>query len=198
MPIETLFLLCIYVAVLTGTPGPGNLMLLACGTNFPVRRSLGFLAGTLAGFLSTFTLTAAGLLAVVISVPVLWDGLRIACIGYILYLAWVIAIAKPKTPDAPKNAPGFWRGFFVHPLNPKAYAMQVAAISQFVTPERYTTDALTAAATFLIVGGSMNFSWLAGGKLLARLARNPTHFRILNVSLAALMVVSTLASLHMA
>lgn len=198
MPLETFFLLCLFVIVLTGTPGVGNLMLMACGTNFGVRRSLPFLLGTLMGFLTILTLTSAGLLAVVLSMPVLWNALRVACIGYILYLAWMIATAKPKEAAAAEHAPGFWRGYLVHPLNPKAYAMQVAAISQFVAPERYIGDVVTLALTFFFLGGACNAVWLGGGRLLAQLAARPLRFRIINGTLAALMVISTVVSLQMA
>lgn len=197
MPIDQFILLCLYVTALVGTPGPANLALLACGANFGARTTLPFLFGTLAGFHMIYVLTAAGLLALVTGVPLLWTVLRIACVGYILYLAYTIATARPHERSSASKAPGFWRGFWIHPLNPKAYAMQVAGISQFVSPERYVGDAIILALTFLLLGGALNFGWACGGNLLSGLARNPMHFRVANVSLAILMVASTLASLHL-
>ncbi len=202
MPGDQYVLLCLYVIALTGTPGPANMAFLACGSTYGVRRSVPFWIGTLVGFSVTFSLAVAGLLAVIVSMPWVWNTLRLACLAYILYLAWTIATAPPRPVSAPaaeeSRAPGFLRGFWVHPLNPKAYAMQITAISQFVSPDRYVTDAMTVALTFFCLGGAVNFGWLAGGGVVARLASNPRRFRIVNGTLAALMLVSTAVSLQMA
>ncbi|AXS40253.1 LysE family translocator [Breoghania sp. L-A4] len=202
MSLDQYLLLCLYIIALTGTPGPANVAFLAYGSTYGVRRTVPFWLGTLFGFSMIYVLAVAGLLAIVTGLPWLWNALRVACLGYIVYLAWTIAMASPRPVDAPmpadSRAPGFLRGFWVHPLNPKAYAMQIAAISQFVSPERYVADATTIAITFFCLGGAVNFGWIAGGRILARLANSPLRFRIVNGTLAALMLVSTAVSLQMA
>lgn len=198
MPLDQFVLLCLFVVALVGTPGPANLSLMASGLSFGARATLPFLFGTLAGFELIFVLNAAGLLALLQKAPLLWQALRLVCVAYIVYLAIVIVRARPKSGAVADNAPGFWRGFWLHPLNPKAYAMQVAGIAQFVSPERYVADAVVLALTFLLLGGSLNAGWMAGGRLLARLAGRPTRLWAVNATLAVLMVASTIASLHLA
>lgn len=198
MPVDAYLALCLYVMALTGTPGPANTAFLAVSSNFGIVRTLPFLLGTLMGFMMTYWLAVAGLLAVLTGLPLVWNALKIACLGYIIYLAWLIATAQPKAPDAPKQIPGLLRGFWVHPLNPKAYAMQVAAVSQFVEPDRYAVDAAVIALTFLVLGGTMNFAWVVGGRLLSTVLSAPPLFRTANVVLAVVMVASTAASLGLA
>ncbi|PTW61310.1 threonine/homoserine/homoserine lactone efflux protein [Breoghania corrubedonensis] len=197
MPADRFGLLCLYVMALTGTPGPANMALVALSGTHGIARTVPFFLGTLAGFAMTYWLAALGLLALVAGLPLVWGALKIACIAYILYLAWLVATAGPATPDvtSARAAPGFLRGFWIHPLNPKAYAMQVAAISQFTVPDRYGADALVIWLTFFLLGGAMNFCWMIGGRLLTRFMRMPRLFRAINVTLAILMVASTLASL---
>ncbi|WP_321340091.1 LysE family translocator [Breoghania sp.] len=200
MPADRYVLLCLFVIALTGTPGPGNMALAALGGTHGPARTVPFLAGTLAGFTTIFWLAAGGLLALISSVPVLRGALQIACIAYILYLAWVIASARPSggAGTSVTKAPGFLRGFCLHPLNPKAYAMQIAALSQFASPDHYLRDVSIISLTFLLLGGSINFCWALAGTLLAKLANAPGRLRAVNVTLATLMVASTVASLLVA
>lgn len=197
MPLDQFFLLCLFVIVLVGTPGPANMSLMACGLTFGVGNSLPFLLGTLAGRQVMFCANFAGLFALLKGAPFVWDGLRYLCLAYIVWLAWKIVRSRPNAAKA-KDVPGFWRGFWVHPLNPKAYATQIAAIAQFVSPERYFADTLVLGLTIALLGGALNAGWLAGGNLLARLTQNPRVLLAVNVTLATLMVASTVASLHLA
>lgn len=197
VPLDQFILLCLFVSALVGTPGPANMSLMACGLTYGVRSSLPFLFGTLAGFQLIFWLNAAGLFALLQSVPAVWDALRVLCIGYIAWLAWKILRSRPQAATA-AEVPGFWRGFWVHPLNPKAYAMQIAGIAQFVSPERFFADAVTLTLMFALLGGVLNAGWLGGGQLISGLTKNPRILVAVNATLAGLMVVSTVASLHLA
>ncbi len=200
MTIDQYFLLCLFVIALVGTPGPANLSLLAFGTRFGAVKTLPFLIGTLAGFQMIFFANAIGLLGLVIQHPTLWTALRFACFLYILYLAWMI-VKSPAAPRSLNATPNlwkdFWRGFWIHPLNPKAYAMQVAAISQFIPSNNRVEGAVIVGLTFLILGGGLNFIWAVGGEFLAHLTQNPAKLRIISMILAALMVASTFISLMM-
>ncbi|MDJ0932278.1 LysE family transporter [Breoghania sp.] len=187
MPADRFLLLAFYVMALTETPGPANMAFVAVSGSHSIAHTLPFLAGSLFGFTLTFCLAAAGLLAMLSGVPLLWQGLKIA---YITYLAWLIATAPvpaaapSPSPGADKDpgegtterqaaAPGFLHGFWIHPLNPKTYAMQIAAISQFTSPQHYGADATVIGLTFFFLGGAMNFCWVAGGRLLSYVVRTP-------------------------
>lgn len=197
MPLDQFFLLCLFVIVLVGTPGPANMSLMACGLTFGLRPSLPFLLGTLAGRQVMIFANIAGLFALLKGAPLIWDGLRYLCLAYIVWLAWKIVRSSPKSAEA-KDVPGFWRGFWVHPLNPKAYATQIAAIAQFVSPERYLAESLVLCLVIALLGGALNAGWMVGGNLLARLTQNPRVLLAVNVTLATLMVASTVASLQLA
>ncbi len=198
MSLEHTLLLILFVAVAAGTPGPANLALIASGAQNGIRASVPFLVGTLVGFQAIFWLAACGALAVVASFPMLWTGLRYACMAYILYLAWHIAVAKITPDQRDRNAPGFWRGAILHPLNPKAYAMQFAALAQFASPTHGIRDAVILSLLFLCLGGVLNAGWMCSGEFIRRLASRPTTFRAISIVLALLMAGSTLASLQLA
>ncbi|GGE77720.1 LysE family translocator [Stappia taiwanensis] len=196
MPLTQFALLATFMAAMIGSPGPANMALVASGLAFGVRPVLPFMLGTMSGFQMIFWLNALGLFALLQSAPAVFQILRWLCIGYILYLAWLIVRARPKTTQA-GAAPGFWRGFWVHPLNPKAYAMQVAALSQFVSADRFLSDAMVVSITSLLLGSVLNSLWLCGGSLMRASTGDGRILRGLNIALAALMVGSTITSLQM-
>ena len=197
MPLAQYGLLVAFIVALVGSPGPANMALMASGLTFGARPAVPFLLGTMTGFQIIFWLNVTGLYALLESAPQVFAVLRYACMAYILYLAWVIVRSAPGSLSAAARAPGFPRGVIVHPLSPKAYAMQVAAIAQFVTPERYLADALTVSITFWMLGGILNGLWLLAGSWLRGASGNLQVLQVLRMVLAGLMVISTILSLQM-
>lgn len=195
MPFEQFLAMAAFVAAMAGTPGPANTAFMGAGAGYGIRRSLPFLGASLLGFSVAQWLVAAGAIGVLAASAGLWTALRLACALYILYLAWMIATAPVSKVRAAGDL-GFWRGFFVHPLNPKAYVIHIAGITQFVRPEAYWSDVLVFWLLCVVLGGALNLLWLAGGALLGSVPMRPMAHRVLNGSLALLLVVSTFDSLR--
>ena len=64
------------------TPGPNNLMLMASGANFGLRRSLPHMLGIGAGFVVMVALVGVGLMGVFDRYPVSHTILMIGSVGY--------------------------------------------------------------------------------------------------------------------
>ena len=77
------------------TPGPNNIMLLSSGLNYGFRRTLPHIAGITLGFAFLVLIVGLGLGAVFSNYPLLQIVLKYAGAAYLLYLAIVIALAKP-------------------------------------------------------------------------------------------------------
>ena len=69
------------------------------------------------------------------SLPGLFVGLKFISAAYIIWLAWRVADMRLSSNRGAGAAPGFIAGLWVHPLNPKAWAMIVAGFTNFVEPE---------------------------------------------------------------
>ena len=186
----------VFAASQVGTPGPANMMMMATTANYGLRQGVIVWAGTAVGFIGVYIMTASGLLGLLKTVPALWTGLQIACFGYILYLAIKIATAIPGAKQLDK-APSFFNGIWVHPLNPKAYAMQIAGLAQFASPETYALDATLLLIIFILWGGVLNNLWGMFGAILGRITHHAPWMVWLNRGLALLMVTSTGASLFL-
>ncbi|MCC4245817.1 LysE family translocator [Stappia indica] len=197
MPIAQFGLLALFVSAMVGSPGPANMALMANGISFGARPAVPFMLGQMSGFQVIYWLNVAGLFALLKSAPEVFEVLRLLCLGYILYLAWVIVRSPVRGGVKADRIPGYGRGFWVHPLNPKAYAMQIAGISQFVSAERYFADALVLSLTFFCLGGFLNGLWLLAGSWLRSNAGGTRLLNALRIALAGLMVGSTILSLQM-
>jgi len=184
--------LLLFLAVMTGTPGPANLLLLSASTRYGARATLGFLLGVVTGFQIIVWPIGFGLMALAAQWPTAYTLLQWLCAAYIVWLAWHIARSRlGRAGAAAQDAPGFARGLLVHPLNPKAWVIATGAFTQFVPP---AADALVAtavvSATSLGVGLLLQGLWLASGNGVARLAADPRAERGLMHTLGLLTVAS--------
>ena len=143
--------------------------------------------------LAVVAISAVGLSGVVTSLPTLRLALQVAGTAYIVWLAYRIARSGRPTgvEDGAETLPGFWAGVLVTALNPKAWTMAVSAAAGFST---ISVDPLILAATlgaaFAVVLAPNLVLWCAGGQLLTRILRTDRQWRIVNVVLGLLLVVS--------
>ena len=106
MTIEILTALALFSLVSSITPGPNNLMLMASGANFGLRRSLRHMAGVTIGFTLMVVLVGLGLLSLFDLYPLSYQLLKIVSVLYLLYLAWKIATASASVVTADGSAEG--------------------------------------------------------------------------------------------
>lgn len=191
--LSTLAALTGFAFVMSITPGPNNLMLLASGTNFGWRRSLPHLLGISFGFGVMLVLVGLGLGEVFTRYPGLHEVLKWASLAYLLYLAVRIATAAP--PSAQGGGQGRPMGFGAAALfqvvNPKAWAMALTAVTAY---GELGIAALT--AVFVLVNLPCCGSWALLGEQMRRWLHRPRALQAFNWGAAALMVVSVLPLLR--
>lgn len=185
--------LAVFAASQIGTPGPANMALMATGARFGFRAALPFVAGVALGKQLVIWPVGFGLMELADQVPVLFVALKYLSAAYVLWLAWRVARMRLGQGGAAGDAPGFRAGLFVHPLNPKAWAMIVAAFTGFVEPGTTTINATaTIAAVLLACQIVLHPVWtLAGDRIAATMAGTPAE-RYLMLTLAGLTAASVL------
>ncbi len=181
-----------FAVVTLFTPGPNNLMLMASGANFGLRRSLPHLTGVALGFAAMAGLVGLGLARVFEIWPVLTLVLRIGSVGFLLWLAWKIASAAPK-PDAAPEATGqplsFLQAAAFQWVNPKAWAMAVTATSAYAADAGLAGVALVV-LVFAVLGTLSAGLWTVLGRGLRRLLATRARLRAFNWTMAALLVAT--------
>ena len=191
MTLELLIPLALFGIASSITPGPNNLMLLASGANFGLRRTLPHMLGISLGHAFMVSMVGLGLLQLFEMLPWLRIALMIISAAYLLYLAWKIANAAPPE-DAPQNARPFTflqaAGF--QWVNPKAWYMAIYAQTNFTTPDAGWVGAMAVAVVFAVVNFPSVAVWAWGGTQLKRFLSTGRRLRIFNVTMALLLVAS--------
>jgi len=176
------------------TPGPNNVLLWASGAEFGLRRTVRHIAGTAAGIGLMALAVAAGLGALITTVPEIAVAMKVIGSVYLLYLAFQIAGAR-----------GMARGDLAHPLglvqaaafqliNPKAWIFALGAITTFRPTELPpVAGSIVVALTMMAVVVPTASLWATGGGALSRYLTGQRRQRVVSLALAAL-VVATVAS----
>lgn len=196
---DLLLALVAFAFVTTVTPGPNNLMLMASGVNFGVRRTAPHIAGVTLGVVFMILVLGAGLGGVITETPAAMLAMKLASVAYMLWLAWKIATAAPPDPAAnPAAKPGapltFLQAAAFQWVNPKAWAMALTALGAYALGDGWAGVGVVAAA-FLLVGPPCNLLWVAAGRRLRRLVASPVALRRVNLAMAALLLASLLPML---
>ena len=193
-PILTLLLASL---VIMGSPGPSTISATAMGAAYGFRRSLGYVSGLIVGTVAVLLAVAAGVVAVLLSVPHGALVLTVVSAVYILYLAFKIATAPPLSRrDDQVSAPAFSGGFLLAVANPKAY-LAIAAVFAGVSlfQDRRLLDATVKIALLTAMIVVIHMIWLLVGASLSRFLQRPKVSRIVNISLAILLVVTTIVAI---
>lgn len=192
MPLHDYLPLFVFVIVSTVTPGGATTLATASGAHFGYRRSLPYMTGIAAGLASMAAAAAAGLGGILLAVPAL--QLSMKAIGS-LYLVWVASrIARSASPHLeaqPGKPTGFASGVWMLWHNPKGWAMTLGAAASFaaLAPDPFRLGALLGISFGIAAMVSLSV-WCFAGLLFARLLRTDLQWRLLNRSLALLLVMS--------
>jgi len=180
------------------TPGPANMVLLATGARFGLRRAAPFVAGVILGKQLLIWPIGFGLMGLADRFPGLFTVLKWASVAYICWLAWRVANMSLTMIDTQAQSPGFLAGLVVHPLNPKAWAMITTGFTSFVNPG---TPVLQATATIAIclLAAQLLFHplWAWAGQTIARSLAGHRSEKYLMWGLAALTVASVFFALFL-
>jgi threonine/homoserine/homoserine lactone efflux protein len=183
--------------VIMGSPGPSTISATAVGAAFGFRRSLKYTCGLILGTVAVLFAVAIGVVAILLSMPQSARVLAAVSAVYILFLAFKIATAPPlESRSQHAAAPAFAGGFLLAIANPKAY-LAIAAVFAGTTifVEDRGIDAMAKTALLSVMIATIHVSWLGAGALLSPILHDPIRSRIVNVLLAASLVVMTFMAL---
>jgi len=173
------------------TPGPNNIMLLASGANFGLRRTVPHMLGISGGHALMVALVGLGLLQLFLAITWLKPALMIASAAYLLWLAWKIAnAAPPGARDATGRPFSFVQAAAFQWVNPKAWYMAIYAQTNFAPEQSGYWGALTVALVFAVVNLPSVTVWAAMGTQLRRWLDGPGRLRAFNITMALLLVAS--------
>ena len=178
------------------TPGPANMAMMATGARFGFRASLPFVAGVILGKQLIIWPIGYGIMEVASQIPLLFEILKFLSALYIIWLAWRVANMRLSSGEPSVDAPGFWSGLLVHPLNPKAWAMILVGFTNFVESDTTTFYAtLYIAASLLIIQIICHPIWTLFGDRIAKFIIGKKYERVFMWFLALVTVIFVLMAL---
>lgn len=169
------------------TAGPNMLYLVSRSVMQGRRAGLVSLLGVAVGFLVYVLAAAAGLAALIASVPVAYTALKVAGAAYLLYLAWQAlrpgARAAFEVRDLPSDPDRrlFTMGLLTNLLNPKIAVLYVTLLPQFIDPSRgsVAVQSVQLGLVQITVALSVNAAIVLGaGALASFLSRRPTWLAV--------------------
>ena len=161
---------------LTLSPGPATIALVGLGMNRGIVRSMPFYSGMLISAFGIAVASGMGLNAIFLANPAVYEILRYAGMGYILYLAWKFLRARPSISDSADGEYRVTDGMLLTALNPKFYLVVTVLFSQFLKPGQDDVWAVILGLTAVLAFSQ--FVWLAAGAGIKPLLKSERALRI--------------------
>lgn len=191
MDTATLTALVTFAFATSITPGPNNMMLFASGVNFGFRRTIPHMLGIGVGFLSLLIGVGLGLGALLVTVPLLYTGLKIAGGIYLVYIAWKIGSSRTLGEGKASARPMTFLGAAAFQwVNPKAWVMAVTAMAVYVDPNSYVWSVFVIGLVFAAVNVPSVSTWAGFGSVLREWLSVPVRLKWFNITMAVLLVAS--------
>lgn len=190
--LDWLLAVTLYGFATSGTPGPNNIMLMASGVNFGLRRSLPHIMGITCGFMFMLALTGLGLGALFTALPPLETLLRLGATAYLLWLAWKIAgSGAPGGAGRTRAAQplSFLQAAAFQWINPKAWMICMSVVPIYAPGQEWQRLSVLVLMTGLTCLPS-SLLWAAAGTGLSHWLQEPKRLRIFNWLMAGLLVAS--------
>ncbi len=156
-----------FVLVMVGAPGPNNLMLMASGVNFGIRRSIPHMIGIVLGCQVLLVAMAVGLGELLARYPRAEVALTVLSVLFLTYVAILLWRAKGFKAQGNSARPmSTWEAALFQWVNPKAWMMCLTMVATLGQSSPRGQSLLWVALTFAVVSFPLLTLWSAGGQVL--------------------------------
>lgn len=180
----------LYVFVFLGlfSPGPNVILLTASGARFGFRRTMPHLLGVVIGVGITSGLTGLGIGAILLKWPILEWSLKLASAAWMVWMAVGLWISRPDSTDANQRPFTVIEAVFFQWVNPKVWAVALAAASAYASDLPPHLEAMRLATAFSGLNFFVCLFWSIAGALLSYLLMNPVAWKVFSRVMALALV----------
>lgn len=197
MSTTELIALLVFCTAMSFSPGPNNTLATALAANHGLKRALRFCLAVPTGWVLLMLGCGLGLGALVLGLPVLRWAVKIAGVGYMLWLAWKLSgAAQPTQVDAARLDITFWNGVGLQFLNIKAWMLALTLTAGWVVNaagQPATNPGQRLAIVCVVMVGfafTSNFTYALLGALLREFLARGRRLLWFNRALALVLVVT--------
>ncbi|MBU7438542.1 LysE family translocator [Paraburkholderia fungorum] len=174
------------------SPGPVNVVALSAGAQHGFNASMRHVTGATVGFTLLLLLIGLGLHELLAYFPNLIDIVKWAGIGFLLYMAYKLAVDDGKLgADKPTRGPSFAYGAAMQWLNPKAWLASLAGMGAYAADGDGRLVWQFTVVYFVVCYLSIA-SWAYAGTFLRRYLQKPKRVKLFNRAMATLLAASAL------
>jgi threonine/homoserine/homoserine lactone efflux protein len=211
MALSTWWLFVGMTFLISATPGPNMLFVMSCSAKHGLRPSIAAMAGCMTALLTMFTLSAAGLGALLQAFPAVFDALRLGGAAYLAWLgirSWRAPVLEDRVgeaspvpmPQASARPLALYRqGALIAASNPKAILFAAAFLPQFIHRDAPQIPQFAILlATFGVIETSWYFVYAGFGARLSGFLRRAAVLRTFNRVTGGLFVgfAALMAAVH--
>ena len=179
-----------YMATMSITPGPNNLMLAASGVNHGLRRTLPHMLGVSVGFGVQAALVSGALAWAMTWLQVIRTPLMVVGCVYLLWLAWrQMKAGRPSGGEDAKPL-GFLGAALFQWVNPKAWMFALNLGILFLPRNAGIAAILWMALLCMLVGAPCMAVWALTGDRLRRWLSRPKALLVFNGTMAVLLAMT--------
>lgn len=182
----------LYLFVFFGlfTPGPNVILLTASGARFGFGRTIPHVLGVAIGVGITSALTALGIGALLLAIPVLKLALQVAAVTWIFWMAWKLFRSRGVTTEGRDRPFTFVEAVLFQWVNPKIWIIALAAASGYASTLPAAQEALRIGGAFSGINLFVCLFWTFAGTLLAYLLHTPLAWRVFTTVMALALAAS--------
>jgi threonine/homoserine/homoserine lactone efflux protein len=188
MELSFFLALAMFAFVMSVTPGPNNIMLLASGAQFGFRRTLPHMVGIGVGMAILISSALLGLGALFALYPPLYIVLKWFGGAYLLWLAWKIASAPANglsNAHPQQMSPmRWWQAALFQFINPKAWMMAISGVGTFtIQGDMYVQSGLFILIIFACVNLPTISLWAGLGVSIRHWLTDAKRQRAFNITM---------------
>lgn len=181
----------IFALVTSITPGPNNYLLFSYGKHFGLKDSSKLMLGIALGFITMLYMAGYGMAGIVSRNSSVALVLKIISSVWLFYLAVVLSKLSINVTADPRTKVGFYQGYVMQFLNPKAWIMAFAGATTFLPHlGNIHLSVFVFAFSFGLVGVPCMITWVLFGDLISKVLKSEKANRYFGYLLFVLMLVS--------
>ena len=191
--------LLLFATAMSFSPGPNTTLSTALAANLGLKRAMRFCLAVPMGWTLLLVATGLGLGALITSVPVLRLAVKVLGVGYMVWLAWKLAVAGQMSQvNAARLNVTFWQGVGLQFVNIKAWMLALTLTAGWVfnaggqpAANPYERLAITS-VVMMCFAFSSNFLYALVGSLLRQWLAQGARLLWFNRALALVLVATAL------
>jgi threonine/homoserine/homoserine lactone efflux protein len=173
------------------SPGPNIIMLTNSGARFGARRTWPHILGVVVGVGIIGAVSGLGIGTLILAKPTLKLALQTTSAVWILWMAyWMLVPRKTEQAAVVERPMTFVQAFLFQGVNPKIWAIALAASSGYSIGLLPAADALRLGLSFSCVNFFVCVFWTYSGAFLAGLLKNKRKWLVFRTVMAILLAFS--------